>query len=124
MPRKVGSIGTLLFACPLLLCLTQCASKGVMVGANCGGLSCTTNSFCTQAANVPLCADSLSGRCHAASGQCVWKQKTTDSNCPCIEGAVQLCNVNSSTPGVSICTANAQRTATSWGACQACTSCT
>ncbi len=122
MRKKLGSFGTLLLACPLLLCLTQCASTQNLE-ATCGGLSCASSSFCAQAANLPLCAESSGAKCHAASGQCVWKIKT-DANCPCIEHSVQLCNVNSTTPGVSICTANPGRTATSWAACTPCATCT
>jgi hypothetical protein len=113
---------TLALACPLLLCLTQCGSSS-MVGASCGSVACTGTPTCTSAANLPLCAETISAKCHSATSECVWKIKT-DPNCPCMEHDVRLCNVNATTPGVQICTANAGRTATSWAACQACATCT
>lgn len=116
----------------LCVCMVQCGNEHVTAdeeiasvaqALTCGSLACTSTPTCTLAANVPLCAETVSARCHSASGQCVWKIKT-DPNCPCIENSVQLCNVDPTTPGVSVCTANAGRTATYWAACTACASCT
>ena len=106
----------------LCACLPQCG-KAAVSSEHCGGLACTGSGTCTAAANIPLCADPFSGVCHSTSHQCVWKLKTTDSACPCMEHDVRLCMVGGSTPGVQICTANAGHTGTFWAACVACPGC-
>jgi len=113
----------LLFVPPLLACLLQCSTKATVSSEHCGGVACSGVNTCQAAANVPLCADPFSAACHSVSHECTYKLKT-DSACPCLEHDVRLCMVNTSTPGVQICTANAGRTATSWAACVACPGCT
>lgn len=71
----------------------------------------------------PLCAKTASAVCHSVSHECTYQIKN-DVACPCLERDVRLCNVNATTPGVQICTANAGRTATFWGTCTACATCT
>jgi hypothetical protein len=70
-----------------------------------------------------LCAKTASAVCHSVAHECTWQIKN-DPACPCLERDVRLCNVNPTTPGVQICTANAGRTATFWGTCTACATCT
>jgi hypothetical protein len=117
----------------LALCLVQCSSEqqrtdepesvaSVQQALACGGVACSTVNDCTNAANWPLCAKIGSAQCFAAPNGCTYQLKT-DPSCPCIERDVRLCNVNPTTPGVQICTANAGRTATLWGTCTACAAC-
>lgn len=118
-------IATLVLALPVLLCLTQCAASPApgALSASCGSTACSNVNDCTSGANWPLCAKTASAVCHSVSHECTWQIKN-DPACPCLERDVRLCNVNATTPGVQICTANAGRTATFWGTCTACTTCT
>lgn len=115
------------------LCLMQCSAEqsttgdeseelgsvqSAVVTPRCGGLACTGTPTCTSAGNVPLCAETVTAKCHSAINECVWKIKT-DPNCPCMERDVRHCNINPTTGGVQICVANAGRTATYWDTCQA-----
>ena len=130
-----GLCARLVGSAALLLCLVQCSaeqssgeageenlgsvSQAVITYPHCGGIACMSSSTCQTVANLPLGADPFSATCHATSHECVWKLKTTDPNFPCLEHDVRHCNINPTTGGVQICTANGARTATSWGACQA-----
>src|SRR5690349_17747609 len=126
-PRSVLSVSritTLLASLPLLLCLTQCASSPPPAAGTAGcSVQCNTVNDCTNAANWPLCAKIGSAQCFAAPNGCTYQLKT-DPSCPCLERDVRLCNISPGVPGVQICTANASRTATLWGTCTACTTCT
>lgn len=88
----------------------------------CGSVACSNGNDCITVANWPLCAKAGSAQCHTVSHECTYQIKT-DPACPCLERDVRLCNVNPTTPGVQICTANAGRTATFWGTCTACAAC-
>jgi hypothetical protein len=118
----------------LALCLLQCGAEQApgdgheevasvqQALANCGSVACTGINDCTSVANWPLCAKPLSAVCHSVSHECTWQLKN-DPACPCLERDVRLCNVDAGVPGVQICTANAARTYTYWGACTACAAC-
>jgi hypothetical protein len=128
-PRSPNSnlrrLATLILILPFLLCLTQCAGSPPppALGAACGSVACVSVSDCTSAANWPVCAKLNSAQCFTATHECTYQLKV-DSACPCLERDVRLCNVNATTPGVQICTANAGRTYTFWGTCTACQNCT
>jgi hypothetical protein len=124
-PRSKLRIATLVFALPLFLCLTQCASSPPLapLTAACGSVPCSNGNDCITVANWPLCAKAASAQCHTVSHECTYQIKT-DPACPCLERDVRLCNVSPTVPGVQICTANAGRTATFWGTCTACANCT
>lgn len=133
--KVVTSVVKVGLGAALTLALVQCGAEHQPGGDNaepiaslqeavmaCGGVACATVNDCTNAANWPLCAKVGSAQCFAAPNGCTYQLKT-DPSCPCIERDVRLCNVDPTTPGVQICTANAGRTATLWGTCTACASC-
>jgi hypothetical protein len=120
----VSRIATMVLALPVLLCLTQCAGAPppAPLTASCGSVHCNTLNDCTNATNWPLCAKLGSAVCHTVTSECTYQLKN-DVACQCLERDVRLCNVGGS-PGVQICTANPARTATTWGTCAVCTTCT
>jgi hypothetical protein len=133
--RACASVLQLGMGAVLALCLVQCSAEDEAIDgpeplaslhqavAACGSVACTTVNDCTSGANWPLCAKPLSAVCHSVSHECTYQIKN-DTSCPCLERDVRLCNVSPTVPGVQICTANAGRTATFWGTCTACASCT
>ncbi len=122
-PRN-RSLFILFTAAPLFLLLTQCSAGSTppVSSEHCGGVACTGTTQCTT--NVPLCAIPISATCLPnAPRECAWKLNISGS-CPCMEHDVRHCNLDATTGGVQICTANTGRTATSWAACQATPVCT
>ena len=117
----------------LTLCLAQCSAEqpssdgsednigsvreSLVTYPHCGGIACTGLSQCQT--NLPLCAIPISATCLPnPPRECAWKLNVSGS-CPCMEHDVRHCNLNPTTGGVQICTANADRTATFWAACEA-----
>jgi hypothetical protein len=115
------------------LCLLHCSAEqpqdakesdlGSIASAleHCGGISCSGTSQCQTA--MPLCAIATSPTCLPdAPRECAYKLNIS-SSCPCLEHDVRLCTLSGGGAGVQICTANAQRTATSWATCTATPAC-
>lgn len=72
---------------------------------------------------MPACALSAGMAClQGPPRECVWRLNTSSTSCPCMEHDVRLCDLSGS-PGVQICM-KASSTATYWGTCESCPSCT